>query len=282
MESINQVLKDYKLQVQCIESTDLSKLKNINAGIQLSVKAMFDLRLLVRSNNYFANKEDEIQFFKYTKPFISGRLKFFGGLHKFALKCPKVDVRNQKKYIRAELKRLDDHKIENFAFWKYIKNKQSQKDDFYFLRSNYQIGVDIDIFNFDSEFSTNYGNLMAQFVASDLLAKHYKRQLLKLGSNIPDPSVDLIINANRSWSGSKTDLIELIYAIHASGVINNGHVEISKMIQVSEKFFNIKLGNPYKTFIEIKAREKDRTKFLDTLKFTLLAKMDVDDAIGKS
>ncbi|RXJ43716.1 RteC domain-containing protein, partial [Gelidibacter gilvus] len=160
----------------------------------------------------------------------------------------------------------------------------SQQDSLYFLRSTRQIGINCDMSHYivDPEFSTSYDNLMAHFVASDLLNKHYQKLLFRLTNKESDPIADLILNKNRSWSGSKTDLVELIYALHSSGVLNNGEAEISKIIQFSEKFFNIKIGNAYKTFAEIKAREKDRTKFLDTLKRALLTKMDTDEAITKS
>lgn len=280
MEAINQVLNDYRTSLQSIENSDLTKVSNLKKGIDLSAQTIFQLRLMSRASNCFQTQEDEICFFKYIKPFVSGRLKFYGELQKFQLKWPKADVKNQKKYIRAAIKKLEGHKIKNLAFWRYVKNKQTQKDSFYFLRCHHHVGITCDMSQFviDPEFSTSYDNLMAQFVASDLLMKHYKKQLLKLTTKNPDPPTDPILNTNRSWSGSKTDLIELIYAFHSSGVINNGQVKISKMIKVSEKFFNIKLGNPYKTFAEIKARENDQTKFLDSLKQALLTKINLDDS----
>lgn len=134
----------------------------------------------------------------------------------------------------------------------------------------------------DPEFTTGYDHLKAKFVAAELLSKHYKRLLLKLSNKEPTVVSELILNKNRTWNGSKTDLVELIYALQAAGVLNKGQVEISKIIQFMEIIFNTNLGNAYKTFAEIKAREKDRTKFLDTLKLALLAKMDTDEAITKS
>ena len=283
MKSIDQVLTDYKLRVQLIENTDLSKLKNIKAGIELSRQTLLELRTLTQLENSFPIQEDEIHFFKKTKPFVLGRLKFFGELQKFELKWPKSNVKDQKKYIESSSKNLDIFRKDNLRFWYYIKNKETRKDGFYFLRSNYQVGIvgDMSQFIVDPEFTTSYDYLKAKFVAADLLSKHYKRLLLKLANKESTVVSELIINQNRTWDGSKTDLVELIYALKAAGVINNGQTEISKIIQFMEIIFNIKLGNPYKTFAEIKAREKDQTKFLDSLKQALSAKIKLDDSFSE-
>ena len=75
------------------------------------------------------------------------------------------------------------------------------------------------------------------------------------------------------WTGTKTELTELLYALNASGVLRNGEVEMKKLVMVCKELFNLDLGNIYKTYGEIKAREKDPTKFLDLMKMRLLQKM---------
>ena len=168
MESINLVLKEYKFHVQTIENSDLTKIRNLKEGMHLSDQAIWSLRTLVREYNGFETQKDEIHFFKNIKPFILGRLQFFGELQKFELKWPKADVKTQKKYIRAALKKIDKYKNDNINFWRYVKNKQSQKGGFYFLRSTRQIGINCDMSQYivDPKFSTSYDNLMAQFVAA--------------------------------------------------------------------------------------------------------------------
>lgn len=51
---------------------------------------------------------------------------------------------------------------------------------------------------------------------------------------------------------------------------------MKKLKEASEVLFNIKLGNIHKTFSQIKARQKDPTKFLDTLKNGLIQKINYD------
>lgn len=79
------------------------------------------------------------------------------------------------------------------------------------------------------------------------------------------------------WTASKTDLIELIYALQTSGAIEDGMEPMKVMASACEKIFNIKLGNFYRTYLEIKERKNDRTKFLDKMKTTLINKMNTEE-----
>ena len=67
------------------------------------------------------------------------------------------------------------------------------------------------------------------------------------------------------WTHSKTDLIELIYALHASGAFNKGKATIREITLFFEEAFSLKLGNTSMTFQEI-LRRKDSTAFLEKLK----------------
>ena len=79
------------------------------------------------------------------------------------------------------------------------------------------------------------------------------------------------------WTASKTDLIELVYALNASRAIGNGTSGIKNMIEVFSEIFDIDLGNHCKTFTQIKDRQKDPTKFLDKLKINLIQKIESED-----
>lgn len=74
---------------------------------------------------------------------------------------------------------------------------------------------------------------------------------------------------------SKTALTELIYALHSPGAFGNADIiAIAKTLQST---FNISLGDFYHTFMELKARKINRTKFLDSLRDALIRKMDEQD-----
>jgi len=283
MESINKITQNYQDKILQIDYLNQTNLENLKTGINISRETLVELRKLIRKKSYFSNQEDEIIFFKQIKPFIFGRLKYFIELHNFQLEWPKADIRKQKKYLRQALNKLENQKKKNLPFWRYVRHQQTSLDSFYFLRSNSQLELNFDISDYylNPEFSTNYDNLMSQVVAFDLLTNYYKKLLSNIENNQSTQTAELTdqaISTNLVWSGSKTDLIELIYALHASRVFGNGQVEISKITQVFEQILNIKLGSPYKIFSEIKARTNQQTKFIDTLKYNLLKKIKLDES----
>ena len=79
------------------------------------------------------------------------------------------------------------------------------------------------------------------------------------------------------WTASKTAFTELIYALYSHGAFNNGNTEIKLIAKTFEDAFNIELGDFYHTFMELKARKINRTKFLDRLCEALIKKMDEQD-----
>jgi len=281
MQTISQIVNTYKINIQDIENEDLSKLDILKNGIDESKNTLSQLSVIIKSKNCFSNKEEEIYFFKYTKPFISGRLKFFAKLQQFQMERPKADDQKQEKYIRQTIKKLENHKKKNLHFWKYVRRRQTSLDKLYFLRrnNNLEFIYDISQYFFDPDFSTSHDNLMAHVVAFDLLTNHYTYLLVKQSLNQADLKLITQSTTNKNqflWKGSKTDLIELIYALYSLGVIGNSKGELSKIFKVCESLFNIKLGNPYKTFAEIKARVDGQTKFIDRLKESLLTKINLD------
>ena len=79
------------------------------------------------------------------------------------------------------------------------------------------------------------------------------------------------------WTANKTDLIELIYALHSSGAINSGTADIKEVASVCEQMFNIDLGDYYRTFLEIRSRKINQTKFIDKIKISLKNKIIASD-----
>lgn len=80
-----------------------------------------------------------------------------------------------------------------------------------------------------------------------------------------------------SWTISKTALTELIYALYSKSVFNNGNADIKQIAQSFEAFFNIDLGDFYHTYLELKNRKINRTKFIDSLREGLIQKMEEED-----
>ena len=132
----------------------------------------------------------------------------------------------------------------------------------------------------DPQFSTSHDSWAAEVLAYDLLTLYLNKELndlRQLKNNVIVEEVKPAILRDLSWTASKTDLIELIYALYFSGALWNGSTDIKKIIDICSELFNIDLGNYYKTYAQIKDRQKDSTKFLDKLKFNLIQKLDLEN-----
>ena len=69
-----------------------------------------------------------------------------------------------------------------------------------------------------------------------------------------------------NWTGSKIDLVELIYALHHSKIINTGNIDLKEILLSFSTFFNIELDDSvYRTFHDIKNRKTIKTRFLNKI-----------------
>jgi hypothetical protein len=89
----------------------------------------------------------------------------------------------------------------------------------------------------DQTFSTSHDYKVAKIIANDLIQVYLEDQLYKLNKNL-QPKDSSTTNLN--WTGSKTAMIELIYALHYQEVLENGNIDIRLIVQHFENMFNTK------------------------------------------
>lgn len=110
-------------------------------------------------------------------------------------------------------------------------------------------------------------------MANDLM---YRYLISKIN---PEESQSILLHSAEStkdifWTDSKNALIELIYALYASGVISHGKIGIRKITLVFQILFRVPLGDIHHSFHRMKDRATNRTLFLDQLKSSLEQYMD--------
>lgn len=275
------ILNNYKEEIKIVEESNLGDFNNVEQGISISRQYLQKLRICVRENK-FVDQQNEILFFKKYKPYIYSRLKFYAKLYNFLINRPAGTIKSQEEFIDSEINKLQESNRRNIDFIKYYREDSEILDEFYFLRGHDKISLVSDTSHFytDAEFSTSHDNAIAKIMAYDLLINHYiseLRSLRNLTQTKPN-KINTLSNGERlDWTASKTDLIELIYALHASGAIKSGTAGIKEMASACEEIFELKLGNVYRTFLEIRERKIEQTKFIDRLKATLLRRMEETD-----
>lgn len=120
---------------------------------------------------------------------------------------------------------------------------------------------------------------MATILANDLLQLFLENKLIMLNNNENSEKSQRKPNIKLTWTASKVALIELMYALHTEGAFNNGAVDLKEIAEYFEYVFEIDLGQYRRTFLEIRARKNDRTKFLATLNDSLQKRMDNQDDV---
>lgn len=147
-------------------------------------------------------------------------------------------------------------------------------DERIFLRRKHDVKLCLDTYYFQSDydFNTSHDYKVARIIANDLIQVYIEDQLYnKVAKN------KSVVSPILNWTGSKVALIELIYALHYQGVFDNGNSDIGLIAKYFESTFNVNLGNFYQTYLELRTRKVNPTKFLDNLREGLIRKMDEQD-----
>lgn len=238
--------------------------------VELLVECLSKLKQFVLKRG-FINIEEEIHFFKKLKPVILAKLIYYNAIYKIETKKPYGNGKTIKKYIDNELTKLKRYFDNNLEFYRYYRTNSTYLDHKYFVRGKHDIKLSLDTFYFEADhrFSSSHDYKVAKIIANDLIQVYLEDQLHNTAYR--DSSMEL---PKLNWTGSKTALIELIYALYSQGVFDNGNADIKVIAKTFERAFNIDLGDFYHTFMELKSRKINRTKFLDSLCDALIRKMD--------
>lgn len=275
-ESCNAIINDLNENLDFLKSEPQNSLNLFEAAMGLCTLALLDLKKLVHVQG-FSTKCEEIHFFKVIKPQVLSKLLFYNKLLAIEGRRPKIYVL-QETYLKNML--LEHHKFleENHLICQYYWQKECYLDEHYFLRAEgkYPNLFEIFIGCTDPEFSTQHDFTFACIIAYENLIKYLENELDKLQDQGAIPA--FYSRSAMKWTGNKIDLVELAYALHSIGCINNGNIDIKEITEALSKLFNIELDDYYRTYQDIRTRKTDRIKFLDKLKQALQNRLDESDA----
>lgn len=229
-------------------------------------------------NHQFENKWEEIDFFRNIKPQFAAKLIYYNDIYNMESYKPFGSKKAIRKYYNTELIKLETYFAENLEFYKYYRTNNSCLDNKYFIRGKHNVRLTLDSFYFqaDHRFSTSHDYKVARILANDQIKTYLETEISKL-ENKDIPNASTLLPKTQKWTGSKVALIELIYSLHTEGVFDNGKTELKELATFFESVFDIDLGQFNRTFLEIRARKSERTKFLNTLRENLIIRMDEAD-----
>ena len=228
-------------EIKRIEQQPIAPLERIKQIIDVIQTSLTLLKRAV-AEYQFQNPEEEIQFFKVWKPQISGLLKSFL----------------------------------NNSFYDYYRAGQTELDNHYFIRENYDILSDVHchLLDRDPSFTTLHDSSVAMILANSHLIEYVSDEIDSLSDKLHLKFTSIVDSKLLQWTDSKVALVEFIYAIYAGKCFNNGNTSLKDIAFCCEVLFNIEIGDFYRIFLEIRNRKKNRTQFLDKLKDKIQKMMD--------
>ena len=261
------LLSEFEGQLEALESGNGDILYKAEKGIVLVERCIRKLQKQIVGQD-FETQADEIYFFKHVKPQIFSKLIYYIRLFSIESKRPRGKDVAQVKYLQQQIDKLQTFFNDNLEFYNYYRRGAMSMDEQYFVRGNRDLRMPLESFHFliDDQFSTCQDGTVATIMAYDMLIVYLRKEVDDLNNNMePTKNTAMEKPSKLFWTGSKTDLIELLYALHTSKSINGGTVDIKEMASHFEYFYNVDLGNYYHTFIDIRSRKSSRTRFLERL-----------------
>jgi hypothetical protein len=272
------LMSELEYQLKSIHLETENPVQSAEQAIENSVTALEKLKTFFIKYKRL-NKQEEIEFFRDIKPKFAAKLIYYNEIYSIETNKPFGSQKTMGKYYKAELNKLKVFFEKNQEFYRYYRTGNKCLDNKYFIRAKYDLKLMMDSFYFqaDHRFTTSHDYKVARILANDKIKIFLEAQIEKVGRKtiiIQSPS---LLSKGPKWTGSKVELIELIYALHTEGVFNNGVSGLKEITSFFESSFNIDLGQFNRVFLEIRNRKSERTKFLNTLKNKLMIRMDEAD-----
>ena len=276
-------MKNYFNQLNKEMLFSISKIPNQNQSvfysskIQIIESTLEKLKIFLSSNS-FLSMQEEIDYFKFQKPMIVSKLIFYKRLLFIEMERPHGSTENKIEHLENELKLLTIYCRENTAFVHYIRSGKSDMDERYFFRENARNYQMHDSFTCEIDYNNGTGHdyRLSVLIANESLENHIQEQLdamknPQLISSKTETSTysSTCGSPNLNWTGSQSDLVELIYGLNLQKVINNGNIKLTELTAFFEKSFNIKLNSASRTFSDIKRRKTEKFKFIESMQINL-------------
>lgn len=257
-----------------IEKNTPTIYKRVHLSILLCRRVLAQYRAEIIEKG-FSSVQDEIVFFKHTKQIPLSRLIYYKEVHYLEAYLLKSSKLVQKKNLKKQLNRYHSFFLKNMDFVQYIETEQTHLDDYYFTRkSNKELPImGFNLVLEDPDFNTPKDVMLAQFKAYRMAIEYVNEVLCCLANKNGVSSK----KSSLTWTGSFAAFVELSYGLKTVGCLNNGQVEIKKIIEELSVFLGVTLGNYSRTYNELKMRKNSRVKFLDEICERLLQKMDDED-----
>lgn len=280
---VDKLQKEVRKQIGQIEALDQNILKKSLDASHVLGDAFDRLKEFITGYT-FTDEAEEILFFKEIKPKIFCHLIYYRKVYNIEMHRPVASVEAQKEYLKKKLDGIQDFNDKILDFYRYYRSGANYLDAAYFVRGKPDPEQYLETFYYERDplFSTNADFKVAKIMANDMLQAYLLSEQELLDNYMQKPGLTSFPKVKLTWTGSKTDLIELIYALDTEGCFNNGKIPLIQIAAYLESVFNIELGNNIaRNFYDMRIRQQP-TPFLDRLQEEILKRMENTKPGGKN
>lgn len=266
-EHFNALFLKMKEEVGAIMSSSSNRLWTV----QQSYLIVSDYCEQIKAPESFDSQKTEIEFFKKIRPGFESELIFLGELYYILSSLP--EGRGAAiSFLKEQYLPIRRYYQQFHGMYAYWQLGRSDWDSQLFTKSGFEFPLTfIHPLPIGDLNSLPAGKAMARFRAYRELTDFLEKEIRKM-KHKRENGTSLI-----KWTATKAALVELAYALKATGAINNGNASIRDIATHLEQTFQQDLSQFYRTFQEIRIRKNSRTTFLDRLKEKLERWMDNTD-----
>lgn len=264
--------------LQAISNTETDLFKNVTAAVSKVRSAIKTLQGFIETKP-FIRIEDEIHFFKHTKPQFYSWLIYHVDLYQIDSAKPKGTSEIIQAYFEGELNFINRFFHQNKFLYEYYRHGMVELDHLYFTPvSQVKLGFPQEIPVLLPEISANCDYLISKFIAYERLSQ----EILKRLSLLNKPTMLLPHQAAEekeklTWTGDKVNIAELAYGLYYTGQINGGSCDVADIIKWLEDSLNLQMGSVHRKFIDIRRRKTiSYTKFLDQMREAIQKRVEED------
>ncbi|MHB8205909.1 RteC domain-containing protein [Mucilaginibacter sp.] len=267
-------------EITRIKTTETDPFKVLSAILKCIRAALKELKDHI-SKNPFKDKAAQIHFFKHIKPKFYCLRIFYLEKYNIDTSIPARDAETLKDFYRDELKAIQRFFQHVYFYYQYYRLGATELDELYFIR-----GVEVqsvlipEVPELDPEFATSCDYLFSKIKAYELLQDDLLKILKKFDLAVNDVPGEAKELPELKWTGDKVNLVEVIYALHFTGQLNNGNADISVIIRFMEKHLKIDLSRAYRDFTDIRNRKTSSpTRYIEQMRESIHIRMDDDLAL---
>lgn len=210
--------KEIEKKLKKIESADLNILKkSLEASLVLG-DAFQKMKEFI-STYTFRNEAEEIEFFKVIKPRLFYRLIYYRKIYNIEMNRP-VGVESQRAYLIDEIKAINRYNAKRSDFVRYYRSGLTHMDSMYYLRGSIDTALYLESFHHerDPSFSTNCDFKVTRILANEFLIQYLTKELEVFEQRQVEQSLPRV---RLTWNGTKTELVEQIFAWDSRKVFGN-------------------------------------------------------------